>query len=133
MADVKLLVLYSNTWNHLIASKQMCSGLFKCYLQTIRLHKCDNRLLADPDYLNQPNYSWPLESCSGFSHLWPGVFHIPLPTHKIRNREGGRKKEQSRYWVSSKRKKGEVGDTFVHSVFLWVNASVYSSETPTSH
>ena len=33
---------------------------------------CDNTLLADL----QSNYSWPLESSSGFSHLRPGVFHI---------------------------------------------------------
>ena len=31
-----------------------------------------------------------------FSHLWPGVFHIPLPTHKIRNSEGGIKRRINR-------------------------------------
>ena len=50
-------------------------------------------------YLNQPNYSWPLESSSGFSHLWPGVFHIPLPTHKIHNREVGRKRKVNYHWL----------------------------------
>ena len=55
-------------------------------------YSCDNTPPADPHYLNQPNYSWPSESSSGFSHLWPWVFHIPLPTHKIHNREGGRKR-----------------------------------------
>ena len=55
----------------------------------------DNTPLADPHYLNQPNYSWPLESSSGFSHLWPVVFHIHLTTHKIHNRVGRRKEEQT--------------------------------------
>ena len=55
---------------------------------------CDNTPPADPHYLNPLNYSWPLESSSGFSHLWPGVFHIPLQTQKD-SREGGRKEEQT--------------------------------------
>ena len=42
-----------------------------------------------------------------------------------------KKNKQSLAWVSSKRKKGEVCDTFVHSVCLSANVSVYSSETPT--
>ena len=50
---------------------------------------------ADLHYLNQQNYSWPLVSSSCFSHLWPGVFHIPLPTHKIHNRKSRRKEEQT--------------------------------------
>ena len=56
---------------------------------------CANTLPADPYYLNQPNYSWSSDSSSDFSHLWPGVFHIFLSTHKIHNREGGRKEEQT--------------------------------------
>ena len=65
--------------------------------------------------LSQPsNYSWPSESSSGFSHLWPGVFHIFLPTHKTQLRGWKKKKnKQSRVWVSSKRKKEEVCDTFL--------------------
>ena len=47
---------------------------------------------AKRDYLNQPNYSWPSESSSGFSYLWPEAFHISLPTQKD-NREGGRKEQ----------------------------------------
>ena len=36
------------------------------------------------------------------------------------------KNKQSQAWVSSKRKKGEVCDIFVHSVFLWTHANIYS-------
>ena len=43
-----------------------------------------------------------------------------------------KKNKQTRTWVSSKRKKGEVCDTFVKlSVHLQTIASVYSSEIPT--
>ena len=56
---------------------------------------CDSTPPTDPHYLNQPNYTWPLELSSGFSHLRPEVFHISLPTHKIHNRGGGRKEEQT--------------------------------------
>ena len=55
---------------------------------------CDNTPRTKPHYVNQPNYSWPLESSNGFSHLWPGVFHISLPTQKIHNWGGGRKQQQ---------------------------------------
>ena len=79
-----------------------------------RIWYCVNTPPSDPHYLNQPNYSWPSESSSGFSHLWPEVFQIPLPTHKIHNREGERKRtNKTQAWVSSKRKKGEVCDTFL--------------------
>ena len=73
-----------------------------------------------------------IRSSIGFSHLWPGVFHIPLPTHKIHNREGGEKKEiQTWTWVSTKRKRGKVCDTFLAFCVLWANTSVYLSEIPT--
>ena len=49
---------------------------------------------ADPHYLNQPNYSLPSELSSGFSYLWPGVFHISLPTLKMHNWGGGGRKEE---------------------------------------
>ena len=81
---------------------------------------CDNTPLADPHYLNQPNYSWPLELSNGFSHLWPGVFHISLPTHKIQLRGWKKRRTKSQAWVSS-----------WHSVLLWANAGMYLSETPT--
>ena len=36
--QIKLLMLYSNAWNHLTVCKQMSQGSFKsCYEQTIRL------------------------------------------------------------------------------------------------
>ena len=34
---MELLVLDWNTWNYLTVCKQMSSGLFKCYLQTVLL------------------------------------------------------------------------------------------------
>ena len=52
-------------------------------------------------------------------------------THNIHNREDGRKEEQSRTWVSSKRKKEEVSDTFVWFSVLQIIVSVYQSEIPT--
>ena len=78
--------------------------------------------VADPHFLNQPNYSWPLESSSGFSHLRPGVFHIPSPT-------------QLKGWKKRTNKHGlglapsAWGGSLWHFLcILWANASVYSSE-----
>ena len=53
--------------------------------------------------------------------------------HNISNRAGGRKENKpTRTWVSSKRKKGEVCDTFVLlSVHLQAIVSVYSIDIPT--
>ena len=84
---------------------------------------------TDPHYLNHPNYSWSFESSSGFSQLWPGVFHITLPTHKIHNREGGRKRRTNKHGIrlapSARREK-----SVTLLCILWANASMYSSETP---
>ena len=67
-----------------------------------------------PTNLNQPNYLWSLESSSDLSHLWPGIFHISLPTHKIHNRESGRKEEQNHGLGSAPSARGrKFGDTFV--------------------
>ena len=75
-----------------------------------------------------------IRSSSGFSHLLPGVFHISLWTHKTQHTQprGWRKREKQTWtWVSSKRKKGEVCDTFaLCSVHLWASASMYLSEIP---
>ena len=35
MTDVKLLLLDSNTWNHLIVWKKMSLGSLKCYQQNV--------------------------------------------------------------------------------------------------
>ena len=54
------------------------------------------------------------DSSSGFSHLCPRVFHIPLQIRKAQPR-GWKKRtnEQTLTWVSSKRKKwGSQCDTF---------------------
>ena len=88
---------------------------------------CDNTPPADP---NQPNNSWTLESSSGFSHLWPGLFHIPLPIHKIHNREGGRKRRTNNHRLglaSSARREKSVTLLCI----LWANTSVYSRGTST--
>ena len=97
------------------------------------LYNCDNTPPADPRYLNHPNFSKPLESSSGFSHLWPGVFHISIQICNSQPRGRMKKKnKQSWAWVSSKRRKVEVCDTFVLlSVCLEAIGSVYSHETST--
>ena len=69
-----------------------------------------------------------------FSSLARGISQFFTNTQNTQQRGWKKKKnKQTRTWVSSKCKRGEVGDTFVYSVFLWANASVYSSETLTSH
>ena len=86
-------------WNRVVDHLDVCK-------QKLNLNKCDTTPPADLHYLNQPNYSWPLESSSGSSHLRPGVFHISLPTHKIHNRGGERKRRINNCaWVSSKLKR----------------------------
>ena len=72
------------------------------------------------------NHSWPSESSSGFSHLLPGLFHIPLQIRKAQLR-GWEKRtnEQTRTWVGSKCKRGR---SVTLLCILWANASVYTSE-----
>ena len=86
---------------------------------------------AGPTISTSLNHSWPLESSCGFSHLRSGLLHISLRTHKAQTR--GRKKrtnEHTRTWVSSKRKREEVCDTFVQlSVHLQAIAGVYFHKT----
>ena len=71
----------------------------------------------DIHYLNLLNQLMAIQLSNGFSHLQPEVFHISLRTHKIQCTQprGWKKKKnkQARTWVSSKRKKEEVCDTFV--------------------
>ena len=56
--------------------------------------------------------------------------HIKYTTEWVEEK----KNKQSRAWVSSKRKKGEVCDTFVLlSVHLQAIAGVYLRETSTNH
>ena len=39
MTDVKLLVYYRNTWNHLTVCKQMSSGSFKTVIYKLFFYK----------------------------------------------------------------------------------------------
>ena len=96
---------------------------------------CDNILLAGQLYLNLLNHVWPSD-CQVVSLIFSQGYFTFLyghQKHNIHNREGGRKEnKQTRTWVSTKRKKGEVCDTFVQlSVHLQAIAGVYSSEIPT--
>ena len=88
--------------------------------------------LVSPPLSQPPEPLMAIRSSSGFSHLRPGIFHISLRTHNIHNREGGGKENKQTWtWVSSKRKKGEVCNTFVLlSVHLWASTSMYSNEIP---
>ena len=76
-----------------------------------------------------------IRSSSGFSHLRPGVFHISLGTHKTQHtqpRAQGKENKQTRTWVISKRKQGEIFDTFVQlSVHMCAITSVHLREIPT--
>ena len=91
---------------------------------------CDNTPPADPHYLNHSNHSWPLDRLgvyliSGQEYF---TFLYGHTKHNIHTQEGERKEnKQTRTWISSKPKKGEVYDTFVQfSVHLQAIASVYS-------
>ena len=95
-----------------------------CKLITVTIH-----YRPPTHYLNQPKYWWPLESSSGFSHLWPSLFHNPLPTNKLHNREGRRKKNKQHGLGLAPSARGERSETLSwHTVLLWANASVYSNE-----
>ena len=71
-----------------------------------------------------------IRSSSGFSHLRPEVFHIPLWTHKTQPR-GWRKRKQTQTRVSSKRKKREVCDTFL--AFCELSQACIRAKFPQSH
>ena len=77
---------------------------------------CDNTPPAGPHYLNFLNHSWPSDRLvvsliSGQGYFTFLYVHIK---HKILNQEGGGKENKQTWtWVSSKRKKGEVCDTFL--------------------
>ena len=74
----------------------------------------DNTPLADPHYLNHPNYSWPLDHLVVFLISGQGYFtFLYRPTTYTTERVKEKKNKQSQAWVSSKHKKGEVCDTFL--------------------
>ena len=85
---------------------------------------CDNTPPANPNYLNQPTNSWPLESSRVFfSRLWPWVFHISSPTHKIHNPESGRKRRTNKHGLRlAPSARWEKYVTLF--CILWANASV---------
>ena len=99
-------------------------------------YSCHNILPADPHDLNFLNHSWPSDRQVVSLMSSQGYFTFPYghTKHNIHNRESGRKekKKQTWTWVSSKRKKGEICDTF-EQLFVDQQAisSVYSSEIPT--
>ena len=74
---------------------------------------CDNSPLADPHYLN---LSWPSDRqvvslISGQGYF---IFLYRHTKHNIHNwKSGGKENKQTRSWVRSKHKKGEVCDTFL--------------------
>ena len=64
----------------------------------------------------------------GISHCFTNTQNITFTAGRVEEK----KNKQARTWVSSKRKKGEVYDTFLwFSVHLWVIEGVYPSEIPT--
>ena len=64
-----------------------------------------------PSYLNFLNHSWPSDRLVVSLISGQGYFTF-LYRHTKHNREGGRKEnKQTRTWVNSKCKKGEVSDT----------------------
>ena len=99
-------------------------------------YSCHNILPADPHDLNFLNHSWPSDRQVVSLMSSQGYFTFPYghTKHNIHKRESGRKekKKQTWTWVSSKRKKGEICDTF-EQLFVDQQAisSVYSSEIPT--
>ena len=102
------------------------------YISEMIVTKCP---LTDPHYLKLLNQLMAIRPSSGSSRLRSGAFHIAFAntqdtTYTI---ESGRKKnKKARTWVSTKRKKGEVFDTFLwFPVHLWAIVSVYLSEIPT--
>ena len=76
------------------------------------------------------NHSWPVIHLVVFLISGRGYFTF-LYRYAKHNREGGRKEQTNKHGLGSapSKRRGEVYVTlFVHSVFLWVNTSVYSSE-----
>ena len=67
------------------------------------------------------------DSSSGFSHIWPRVFHISFYVQSITERVEVKNKHGLRSALSAIRE-GVYVTHFVHSVFLWANTNVYSSE-----
>ena len=76
-----------------------------------------------------------IRSSGGFSHLWPGVFHISLQTHNPQHTQlrGWKKRRTNNHGLglapSARREKSVT--LSLHSVLLWANASMYLSEIPT--
>ena len=121
---------FSNFW--LIVTLRPSFLLYQAPPQTkfwalythIYIYIYDNTPLAGLHYLNPLNHSWPSDRqvvslISGQGYF---TFLYEHTKNNIHNRESGRKEnKQTRTWVSSERKKGEVCDTFAQlSVHLWV-------------
>ena len=84
--------------------------------------------LVGPHYLNLLNQLMAIQSSRGFSPA-RGISHCFTNTRDrtySTKRVEEKKNKQAQTWVSSKRKKGEVFDTF-----LWAIANMYPSEIPT--
>ena len=90
---------------------------------------CDNTPPAGPP-LSQPlKPLMTIRSSSGFSHLRPAVFPISLRTQNTTYTR--KENKQTRTWVSSKRKKGEVCDTFL--AFCELSRACIRAKFPQSH
>ena len=95
---------------------------------------CDNITLADPYYLNLLNHSWPsnrlvVSLITGKEYL---TFLNGHTKQNIHNWDVGRKEnKQTRTWVSSKRKKGEVCSTFL--AFCELSWAYIRAKFPQSH
>ena len=88
-----------------------------------------------PPLSQPPKLLMAIRSSSGFSHLRLGVFHISLRTHNPQHAQmrGWKKRKTNNNGLglapSARREKSLKLSS--HSVLLWANASVYSSEIPT--
>ena len=79
----------------------------------IELFVCDNTPPAEPHYLNLLNHSWPSDRLvvSLISDQRYFTFLYRHAKYNIHNRE--KRNKQTRTWISSKGKKGEVCNTFL--------------------
>ena len=89
------------------------------------LNKWDNISAGRPLLSQHPKPLTTSRSSSGFSHLWPGVFHISLQTHNIHNREDGRKEKKLGLRLAPSARREKFPTLSEHSVLLQVISSVY--------
>ena len=80
-----------------------------------------------PHYLNFRKSLMASDSSSGFSHLWPGVFHISLRILKAQPREW-KKRINEQTWTCFFSASAKGGSMWQFLSILWANASVYSNE-----